>query len=277
MDLGIADKVVFCAGGSKGIGFAAARQLATEGCRVAVVARDPAGIDEAVETIRAAGGRAVGVSADLVSNDGVDAAVAQVTKELGEPDIVVGQTNDLTFGAFPDVPPHEFEKVFKIFTMSQIYLAYATVPAMRRRKWGRYIHIGSTNGKEAQLTHPTIIHNTVRPSTVAFLRVMANAVAADGVTVNVVAPGLTMTPTLKDYIAKGLKLDPEGGKAWLRDEFPEGIMSSHGLQGPPRIPMKRAGEPEEAASLIAYLASRQAGYITGTWTPVDGGKHAFTF
>jgi len=277
MDLGIADKVAFCSGGSKGIGFAAAQQLAAEGCRVAVVARDRAGIEKAVETIRAAGGKAIGVSADLVSNDGVDAAVAQVTKELGEPEIVVGQTNDLTFGGFLDVPPHEFEKVFKIFTMSQIYLAYATVPAMRRRKWGRYIHIGSTNGKEAQLTHPTIIHNTVRPSTVAFLRVMANEVAADGVTVNVVAPGLTLTPTLKDYIANGLKLDAEGGKAWLRDEFPEGIMSPHGLQGPPRIPMKRAGEPEEAGSLVAYLASQQAGYITGTWTPVDGGKHAFTF
>lgn len=277
MDLGIADKVAFVAGGSKGIGFEAARQLAAEGCRVAVVARDRGGIDAALEQIRAAGGEAIGVSADLVDGQGVDAAVAEVTERLGQPDIVVGQTNDLTFGRFPDVPPAEFEKVFRIFTMAQVHLAYATVPAMRARKWGRYIHIGSTNGKEAQLTHPTLIHNTVRPSTVAFLRVMANEVAGDGVTVNVVAPGLTMTPTLKSYIANGLKLDPEGGRAWLRDEFPEGLPAPHGVQGPPRIPMKRAGEPEEAGSLVTYLASRQAGYITGMWIAVDGGKHAFTF
>jgi NAD(P)-dependent dehydrogenase (short-subunit alcohol dehydrogenase family) len=238
------------------------------------VARDQGGIDEAVAQIAEGGRTVIGISADLSTNDGVDAAVRSTAEAFGSPDIVVGQTNDMTFGSFNDVATDDYEKVFRIFTMSQIYLAKATIPAMREKKWGRYIHIGAMCGKEPQFTHPTIIHNTVRPSTVAFMRVLANEVAADGVTVNVVGPGLTMTPTLEGYIANGMGITKEQGREWLSGKMPEGVKNRQGL---PNIPMKRAGLPHEIGGVVTFLASQYAGYVTGEWIAVDGGKHAFAF
>lgn len=274
MDLGIAGKVAFVSGASKGMGRAAAELLGQAGCRVAVVARGQADIDDVVERIGGAGGAAIGVSADLSTREGVNAAVASVVRELGDPEIVVGQTNDMTLGGFDETTDEDYERVFRIFTMSQIYLARATIPAMRRRKWGRFIHIGSMNGKEPQLSHPHIVHNTVRPSTVAFLRVLAHEVAADGITVNTVGPGLTATPTLMNYIANQMKITPEQGLEWLSGRPVEGIQGGQGAAG---IPMGRAGKPEEVGGVVAFLASQYAGYITGEWIAVDGGRHNFAF
>ncbi len=274
MDLGIGGKVAFVAGGSKGMGRATAEILAAEGCKVGMVARTQADLDEVVDAIRAAGGTAMAVSADLGRQDDTNRAVAAITEAFGAPEIVVGQNNDLTLGGFDDVKDDDFERVFRVFTMSQIYLARATIPAMRQRKWGRFIHIGSANGKEAQLSHPHIVHNAVRPSTVAFLRVLAHEVAADGVTVNVVAPGLTATPTLMNYIAEKMKITPEQGLDWLAGKPVEGIQ---GGQGPADIPMRRAGQPEEVGATVAFFASQLAGYITASWIAVDGGRHHYTF
>jgi NAD(P)-dependent dehydrogenase (short-subunit alcohol dehydrogenase family) len=274
MDLGISGKTAFVAGGSKGMGRAAALLLAAEGCRVGVVARDQGDIDKAVAEIERAGGSATGVSADLGTREGVDKAVAAVTDRFGAPDIVVGQTNDFTLGGFSETTDEDYERTFRVLTMAQIYLARATVPAMQKRKWGRYIHIGSLAGKEPQFSHPHIVHNTIRPSTVAFLRVLANEVAADGVTVNVVGPGLTATPTLERYISEKIGLTAEEGREWLRGNTPPGIK---GGQGPADIPMKRAGLPEEIGGVVAFLASTFAGYITGEWIAVDGGRHHFSF
>lgn len=274
MDLGISGKIAFVSGASKGMGRASAELLAAEGCQVAVVARGQADIDETVAAIEAKGGTAMGISADLGTRDGVNDAVAAITAEFGAPDIVVGQTNDATLGNFNDTTDEDYERVFRIFTMSQVYLARATVPSMQKKKWGRYIHIGSMNGKEPQLSHPHIVHNSVRPSTVAFLRVLAHEVAADGVTINVVGPGLTATPSLMRYIAEEMKITPEQGLEWLSGKPVPGIQ---GGQGPAGIPMNRAGKPEEVGGIVTFLASQFAGYITGEWIAVDGGRHHFAF
>ena len=144
------------------------------------------------------------------------------------------------------------------------------------RAWavGRVVVSRSANGKEAQLSHPHIVHNAVRPSTVAFLRLLAHEVAADGVTVNVVAPGLTATPTLMNYIADKMQITPEQGLDWLAGKPVEGIQ---GGQGPADISMRRAGQPEEVGATVAFFASQLAGYITASWIAVDGGRHHYTF
>lgn len=274
MDLGINGKVAFVAGGSKGMGRAAALQLAEEGCKVAVVARGREAIDEVVLEIQSSGGTALGVSADLGTREGVNDSLATIRAEWGDPEIVVGQTNDSTLGGFEDTLDEDYERVFKIFTMAQVYLARATMPSMRARKWGRYIHIGSMAGKEPQMSHPHIVHNTIRPSTVAFLRVVANEVAADGVTVNVIGPGLIHTPTLDWYIREEMKITPERAEEWLSGKHVEEIQNK---QGPAGIPMGRAGKMEEVGGIVTFLASQQAGYITGEWIAVDGGRHHFSF
>jgi 3-oxoacyl-[acyl-carrier protein] reductase len=103
MDLGIAGKVVFLTGGSKGMGREAALMLAAEGCRVAIVARAKDAIDEAVDSIRTNGGRAVGISADITNDDDVRRAVAETTEAFGPPLIVIGQTKFNIPGDFADI------------------------------------------------------------------------------------------------------------------------------------------------------------------------------
>ncbi|MET7841104.1 SDR family oxidoreductase [Streptomyces sp. NPDC004044] len=274
MDLGIAGRVALVAGASRGMGRASAELLAAEGCRVGLVARGKADLEAVAEEIAAAGGEAVPVVADLGEPEGVRTAVEAVTAAYGEPEIVVGQNSDGTLGGFDDTTDDDYERVFRAFTMSQVYLARATVGAMKRKGWGRYIHIGSANGKEPQLSHPHIVHNCVRPSTVAFLRVLAEELAPHGTTVNVVGPGLTATSALAYYIEHEMRLTTEQGADWLAGRPVEGIQ---GGQGPVGLPMGRAAQPREIGAVVTFLASELAGYLTGEFIAVDGGRHRFAF
>lgn len=272
MDMGISGRVAFVAGGSKGMGRASALMLAAEGCEVAIVARSQGPIDETVDTIRAAGGTAMGVSAHLSQRDDVKRAVAEITAQFGAPEIVVSQNSNFALGTLDDISDEDFEQAFRDLTMSQIYLARATIPEMRRHKWGRFIHIGSQAAKEPRYEHPHMAANTIRPSAIAFLHSLARYVAPDGVTINYVGPGLIKTPTLEWYIANEMKITLEEADAWLAGEEIEGIK---GGQGPAAIPMKRAGKAKEIAATVTFLASDLAAYITGAYIGVDGGRHAY--
>jgi 3-oxoacyl-[acyl-carrier protein] reductase len=145
-----------------------------------------------------------------------------------------------------------------VLTVSAIKLARATIPPMQNKKWGRFIHIGSGTAKEPEAAIPHILHNTVRPATVGFLKSVADEVAADGVTVNTVAPGWIAT---------------EGSKAYLQAEGLDFAAVERQVEVSGGIPAARIGRPEEIAGLVAFLASQYAGYITGEWIIVDGGKH----
>jgi 3-oxoacyl-[acyl-carrier protein] reductase len=123
MDLGIAGKVVFFIGGSRGMGRDAARMLADEGCKVAIVARTKTDIDDAVESILSDGGTAMGVVADVTDRDDVDRAVAEVRSAWGSPLIAIGQTKFNIPGDFSDITEYEhYVDSFRSYTMSQIYL-----------------------------------------------------------------------------------------------------------------------------------------------------------
>lgn len=259
MDFRIAGRIAFVAGGSKGMGREAALALGAEGCRVLVVARGQAAIDAAVTEIRDRGGTAQGVSADLTSRDGITTALDACRAHWGDlPDIVVSQTNDATEGRALDMDPDVVESVFRIFTMSAIYLAQATVPAMRAKKWGRFVHIGSGTAKEPEGRFPHGVANVSRPATSGFLKTLASEVAADGVTVNTVAPGWIKTEGMEEFFADH-DWTMEQANAWLKDTI--------------GIPAGRAGRAEEVGATVAYLCSDQAGYVTGTWLIVDGGNH----
>lgn len=257
MDLRIKGRVAFVAGGSQGMGLGTARILAAEGCRVAVVARDQGRIDRTVEELRAAGGEAIGVSADLATAAGVNAAVAAVRAAYGPPEIVVAQTNDLTSGRFFDLTDEDFVRVFQTFTVGFAALARAVIPDMQKGKWGRIVHIGSTVAKEPD-REPHVCHNTIRPSTTNLIKSLADEFARDGITFNSIAPGYIMTDTMETFVRKNYGAD-EDVASWVartRD-----------------IPAERHGTIEEVGATIAFLCSDLAGYTTGEWITIDGGWH----
>jgi 3-oxoacyl-[acyl-carrier protein] reductase len=258
MDLGIRGKIAFVSGGSQGMGLATAKLLAEEGCRVAVVARNQQRIDDAVTAITEAGGEAIGVSADLATQEGVDRALATVRGRFGPPEIVIAQTNDFTSGDFFDVDDEDFVRVFRTFTIAYAMLARAVIPDMQAAGWGRIVHIGSAIAKEPQRDLAHIVHNTVRPSTTSMIKTLADQFSKYGITFNSIAPGYIMTDTMREFVKAhyGADADIEN---WVKR-----------TRG---IPAERHGTPEEIGNTIAFLCSDLAGYTTGEWITVDGGWH----
>lgn len=265
MDLGIAGRVALIIGGSKGIGFEVARMLAAEGARVAVVARTRKHIERAVAEITSRGGEAIGVSADMSTRDGVERAVAEVNATWGPPLIVVSQADFHVRGFFEEVTRLEdYVDSYRTYTMSQVYLLHAVLPAMKAANWGRYVHIGSATAKEPQRTPPHTVANATRPSTVGLLKSVADEYARYGITINTVAPGWIATRTTNWYLEthEGLT-DDEARRQWMIETA--------------GVPAGRLGDPAEIASTIVYLCSELAGYLTGHYIAVDGGLHRSAF
>jgi 3-oxoacyl-[acyl-carrier protein] reductase len=265
MDLGIAGKVVFFTGGSKGMGRIAATMLAQEGCQVAIVARSKGPVDEAVSQIVAGGGTAVGVTADITRQDQVTAAVEQVTRELGAPSIVIGQTLFTWPGDFDDITdPEVFVDSFRAYTVSTIYLLKAVLPAMKQAGWGRFVHVGSATAKEPEGAIHHVVANGTRPSTIGLLKTVADEYAQYGITVNTVAPGWIETENAIAYLNRQAGLaSAEDRRRWMREHA--------------GVPAARMGRPEEIASMIVYLCSELAGYVNGAWIEVDGAHHRSAF
>lgn len=265
MDLGIAGKVAFFTGGSKGMGRVAATMLAEEGCKVAIVARGKDAVDEAVAAITAGGGTAMGVTADITRQDQVTAAVERVSRELGPPAIAVGQTVYTQPGDFDDIlDPEVYVESFRAYTMSTVYLLKAVLPAMKDAGWGRFVHVGSATAKEPEGAIHHVVANGTRPSTVGLLKTVADEYAQYGITVNTVAPGWIETENAIGYLNRQAGLESAGARRqWMREHA--------------RVPAARMGRPEEIASTIVYLCSELAGYVNGAWIEVDGAHHRSAF
>jgi 3-oxoacyl-[acyl-carrier protein] reductase len=265
VNFGISGRSALVVGGSKGIGFEVAKLLADEGARVAVLARTKSDIDSAVATLRGDGGAAIGVTADVSDPEELDAAVREATEEHGPPLIVIGQAKYQRPGDFADITDvNVYRESFELHTMSQIFLLQAVLPAMQEAGWGRFVHIGSATAKEPAGNIHHAVANTSRPSTIGLLKTVSDEYARFGITVNTVAPGWIETANSVAYLEKNLGAATEEA----RREF---------MLSEARVPAARMGTADEIASLVAYLCSDQAGYVTGSWIEVDGGLHRSAF
>jgi 3-oxoacyl-[acyl-carrier protein] reductase len=265
MHYGIDGRSALIVGGSKGIGFEVAKQLAGEGARVAILARTKTDIDAAVEAIRTEGGTAIGVSADVGNPEQLGDAVREVTAQHDAPLIVIGQAKYQRPGDFADITDlNVYRESFELHTMSQILLLQAVLPAMKDAGWGRFVHIGSATAKEPAGNIHHAVANTSRPSTIGLLKTVSDEYAQYGITVNTVAPGWIETENALAYLERHLGASTEQ----QRRDF---------MLNEARVPAARMGRPREIASLIAYLCSEPAGYVTGSWIEVDGGLHRSAF
>ena len=210
MQLGIEGRSALIVGGSKGIGFEAARLLAADGALVAVLARTKTDVDAAVETIRNDGGTAIGVTADVSNPGEVGDAVREVTSEHGAPLIVIGQAKYQRPGDFADITDiNVYRESFELHTMSQILLLQAVLPTMKEAGWGRFVHIGSATAKEPAGNIHHAVANTSRPSTIGLLKTVSDEYAQHGVTVNTVAPGWIETESALAYLEQHLGASSE--------------------------------------------------------------------
>ncbi|HEY8205256.1 MAG TPA: SDR family oxidoreductase [Pyrinomonadaceae bacterium] len=257
MDFGIKDRVALVAAASRGIGYGAALELAREGARVFLCSRDERRASEAAEKIHnETGANVAGIAADVTNGSDVERFVRLATERAGRIDICVTNAGGPPATTFADTDIEMFRQAFELNGLSAIRLAKLVLPGMRERKWGRIINVTSISVK--QPVDGLLLSNTVRAGLTGWAKTVSNEVAADGVTVNNVAPGYTLTERQDELaVARGKAL----GKS--KEEMIEMWAS--------QTPMRRIASPEEIAAAIAFLASERASYITGVTLQVDGG------
>ena len=257
MDLGLKNKVAIVAASSRGLGRATAQALADEGADVAITARHQIELDRAAREIAASSGRRVlPVVADLAIAGDTARLVQTVLDAYGRVDILVSNAGGPPPGSAQDVAEDEWRAAYELTLMSAVRLIQGVLPGMRERGWGRIINITSVSVK--QPLPDLVLSNAIRAGVVGYAKTLANEVADKGITVNNVCPGYTLTDRVRALAearaaAEGIGIS-EALAAWES-----------------AIPARRLGRPEELAALVAFLASEQAAYITGTTIQVDGG------
>ncbi len=258
MDLGISGRVALVSGGSRGLGRATAERLAEEGVRVVIAARSRDAIDETVAAIRDRGGEVAGVSADMTTSTGVESAVRTARECFGAPDIAIANVHSPRDGNFFEVDEDDFHAAFQGLTISIALLARAVLPAMKERRWGRFVNLGSGSAKEPPRELRHILGNTARASGVTLCKSLSNEFGPYGVTVNSIGTGLFRTGFMEDFFDR-LAVEEGVERETAIDAWCEGV------------PMRRPGRPEEMAAVCAFLCSEGAGYLTGQMITVDGG------
>ena len=257
MDLGIRNRVAIVAAASRGIGFACAHELAREGARVFLCSRDANQASEAAQKIHEETGADVaGLACDVTDDADVQAFVNLALERGGQIDICVTNAGGPPAKSFAETDLDMFRKAFEQNALSAIRLAKLVLPGMLDRKWGRIINITSVSVK--QPIDGLLMSNTVRAGLTGWAKTVSNEVAAQGVTVNNVAPGYTLTER-QDELAE------VRGKAAGKSK--QEVIESWALQAP----IQRMAQPEEIAAAAAFLASERASYITGVTLAVDGG------
>lgn len=257
MDLGIKDRVAIVTGGSMGLGRAIARELSREKARVVIAARNETRLRQTAEEIRReTGGQVAAFRADVSRAEDVEALVAHAVERWGSVDIAVANAGGPPGTRYENTTPEQFAAALEINLMGTVRLAQEVTPQMKRRHWGRFIALTSVSAK--QPLSGLILSNTARAGVVGFVKTMATELAPHGILCNVVAPGFMRTGRVEELAAE---------RAASEERDTADVLAEIGS----RIPLGRMGEPEELASLVAFLASERASYLTGATIQVDGG------
>jgi len=257
MDLGLRDRVAMVAAASRGIGFAAARELAREGALVYLCSRDEGRARRAALKIaEETGAEVVGVGADVTKDGDVARFVRLAEQRRGRIDILVTNAGGPPSATFAEADLEMYRQAFELNALSAIRLAQFVVPGMRERRWGRIVNITSISVK--QPIAGLLLSNTIRAGLTGWAKTLSAEVASDNVTVNSVAPGYTLTERQEELT---------DARARATGKTKEEVVEMRSAE----IPMGRSASPEEIAAAVAFLASERASYITGVTLQVDGG------
>jgi 3-oxoacyl-[acyl-carrier protein] reductase len=256
VDLGLQGKAALVAASSKGLGKASALALAREGARVTICSRTEAELESAAAEIRGqTGAEVLAVPADLASADGIRAVVAATAERFGGVDILVNNSGGPARGKFADFTDADWQQAFEVVTLNFVRFVREVVPYMRARQWGRIVGIQSMSVK--QPVDGIDMSNGIRPGVAGLMKAIMPDLARDGITINLVLPGMFLT----SRIIAGAGRSPEQDQVLQEQLKPVAAA----------IPLGRLGHPIELGNLVAFLASQQASYITGAVYQVDGG------
>lgn len=243
---GLEGRSALVTGGSSGIGRAIAGALADAGARVLIAARTEAAIEEAVSEIRAAGGEAVGIRADLATRPGAH-ALADAALADGEIDILVSSAGINLRPPLPELSEADWDEIMAVNLEAPFVLGQRLAPKMAERGYGRLIHLSSQQAQRAFVASGA--YGVSKAAVEALARSQAEAWSSQGVTANALVPGFVPTA-----MNRRLSSDPAMAQS----------LAARTLIG-------RNGRPEDFAGAAVFLAGPSSGYITGQTIAVDGG------
>ena len=248
---GLRDKSVIVTGGASGIGRAACLRFAEEGAAVGVFDINGEGAAAVADEIKAAGGKASPVVADLTDYDAVGRGVADAQAALGPIDVLVNNAGWDLFKPFLDSEPDYWDKLIAINLKGALNMLHHVLPGMVERGGGRVVNVSSDAGRVG--SSGEAVYSACKAGLVALSKTLAREHARQGITFNVVCPGLTETGLLEGF------LEAAGNPDKLREAFRRAV------------PMGRLGTPEDLPGAILFLASDDAAFITGQVISVSGG------
>ncbi len=246
-------KIAIVTGGASGIGRAIALRLARDGADVAVFDLDAKGSETVAGEIRGLGRRALAARVDVASADDVSKAVAQVRETLGAVSVLVNNAGHAAITPLVDMTEEQWDRMLDVHVKGAFLCSRAVLPGMIAAGFGRIVNVASVAGLEgeAHLVH----YSAAKAGIIGFSKALAREVGAAGITVNAIAPGLIDTPILGTL----------GVPPAALEEFKKSLMV--------RTPVGRVGQPDDIAAAAAYLASLEAGFMTGQVVSPNGGLY----
>ncbi|MGW1787080.1 SDR family NAD(P)-dependent oxidoreductase [Streptomyces sp. NPDC002143] len=239
-------KVAVVTGGARGIGRGIATVLAAKGAAVAVWDLNTEGAEKTVAEIQAAGGTALAVGGDAADAEAVARSAARTRTELGPVTILVNNAGTTAYEPFTAISEVSWDRMIAINLKGPFLVTQALVPDMLEAGWGRIVNISSSS---AQTGAPAMAHYAAsKGGVIGLTKALAIEYIEKGITVNHVPPGFIDTPLVRQG-----PIDVDAAAATM--------------------PMKRAGTPEDVAYAVAYLASEEAGYVTGQTLSTNGGRY----
>jgi 3-oxoacyl-[acyl-carrier protein] reductase len=254
MDLALTDKVAIITGSSRGLGLASARALVVEGCRVCICARGSERLAEAAIEVDAAARKpnmVLAVQADVSTQAGIDLVIARTVETFGRLDVLVNNVGRAAGANLLDTSDAAWQAAFDETLFPAIRASRAAVPYMRQVGGGAILMIASIYGREAG---GRMTYNAVKAAEISLAKSLAQQLAPLNIRVNSIAPGSILFPGGSWH--KRQQADPDGIAEFIKRELPFG----------------RFGRPEEIGTVVAFLASPRASWVSGASIVVDGAQ-----
>jgi 3-oxoacyl-[acyl-carrier protein] reductase len=261
MELGLKNRVAVVAASSKGLGFAAALELAREGAKVVLSGRDEGRLNEAVERINGEVGSALaaGLVGDVSDPADVTKLVEFAVERFGRLDIVITNAGGPPGGTFDSLDTAAWEKGFSLTLMSAANLIRAALPHLRQSDAASILTITSVSTK--QPIAGLLMSNVMRPAVAGLTKTLSQELGREGIRVNSILPGWTATERVGEIMEYRTHQNQTTREA-------EEAKITHS------VPLGRMGQPEEFGRVAAFLVSPAASYVNGVMMQVDGGSYA---
>jgi 3-oxoacyl-[acyl-carrier protein] reductase len=262
MDLGLRNAAAVVAGGGRGMGLAAARCLADDGARVAIIARSRPDLDRAAEDLTRRGSPdAIGLVADIIDPGQVDKVFAELAERWeGELNVLINAVGPTVRGDFESLTDEQWRQAFDEGVMGMVHCVRSALPLLRKGAWARIVNLSAHSTQRQSVTLPA--YTAAKAALTSISKNLSLLLAKDEILVNVVSPGSVASESLVGW-AKSIGVDGDNPYQLM-----DAIAKHFGH--PAHLP--RAGLPDEVGAVIAFLASRRNSYMTGANVNVDGGS-----